>query len=90
MKVFKTCMLIARRCFGTLISFVIVFICISVFTSRIQGDTMEAAFKGEAVPFTLINRDENSPIIDGLHEYLLTQAPEIKLEDDEQTLQNAL
>ncbi len=90
MKVFKTCMLIARRCFGTLISFVIVFICISVFTSQIQGDSMEAAFKGEAVPFTLINRDENSPVIDGLHEYLLTQASEIKLEDDEQTLQNAL
>ncbi len=90
MKVFKTCMLIARRCFGTLISFVIVFICISVFTSQIQGDNMEAAFKGEAVPFTLVNRDEASPLIDGLHEYLLSQAPEIQLEDDEQTLQNAL
>lgn len=90
MKVFKTCMLIARRCFGTLISFVIVFICISIFTSQIQGDTMESAFKGEAVPFTLINRDTDSPLVDGLYEYLLSQAPEIQLEDEEQTLQNAL
>ena len=90
MKVFKTCMLIARRCLGTLISFVFVFICISVFTSRIQGDTMESAFKGESVPYTLINRDTESPLVTGLCEYLQSQAPKVALEDDSHTLQNAL
>ena len=90
MKAFKTCLLIARNRLGTLVTFVVVFICISIFSSQMQGDTMEAAFKGEAVPFTLINRDTESPVVQGLRTYLQGLSPEIQLKDDDHTLQNAL
>ncbi len=90
MKVFKTCLLIARNRLGTLITFVVVFICISIFSSQMQGDTMEAAFQGEAVPFTLINRDTDSTVVRGLRTYMKTLSPEVQLEDDDYTLQNAL
>lgn len=90
MKVFKTCLLIARNGLGVLISFVVVFIFISVLTSQIQGDTMESTFQGEPVPYTIVNRDTESPLVAGLRQYLQTQAPEVELEDDTFTLQNAL
>ena len=90
MKAFKTCLLIARNRVGTLITFIMVFIGISIFSSQMQGDTMEAAFQGEAVPFTLVNRDADSPVIQGLRKYLQSLSPEVQLEDDDYTLQNAL
>ena len=90
MKAFKTCLLIARNRVGTLITFIMVFIGISIFSSQMQGDTMEAAFQGEAVPFTLVNRDAESPVIQGLRKYLQSLSPEVQLEDDDYTLQNAL
>ena len=90
MKAFKTCLLIARNRLGTLITFVAVFICISIFSSQSQGDTMEAAFQGEAVPFTLINRDTDSPVVQGLRSYLQSLSPEVEIKDDDYTLQNAL
>lgn len=90
MKVFKTCLLIARRCIGILISFVIIFLFISIFTSKIQGDAMESAFKGEAVPYAIINRGEETPLTEGLRTYLQTQSEEVRLPDDEMQLQEAL
>ena len=90
MKAFKTCLLIARNRVGTLITFIMVFIGVSIFSSQMQGDTMEAAFQGEAVPFTLVNRDVDSPMIQGLRKYLQSLSPEVQLEDDDYTLQNAL
>lgn len=90
MKVFKTCILIARHCLGMLISFCILFIVISVLSSQSQAQQMEAAFQGEVVPYTIINRDTESPLIQGLRTYLAAQGPEEQLPDDPETLQEAL
>lgn len=90
MKVFKTCLLIARRCIGILIAFCSIFIFISVFSSQMQGEKMEKIFQGEAVPYTIINRDEESTIVQGMREYLKQQKEETVIEDDVLKLQDAL
>lgn len=90
MKVYKTCLLIAKRCIGVLMTFCGIFITISIISSKLQGEQMEAAFQGEAVPYTIINRDNDSPIAEGLRSYLQSQAPETTLEDEDLVLQEAL
>lgn len=90
MKVFKTCLLIARRCLGILIAFCGIFISISVFSSKMQGETMEKIFQGEAVPYSIINRDQDSAVVQGLQTYLSTQAEQIEIEDEVLSLQDAL
>ena len=90
MKEFKTCLLIARRCLGIQIAFCGIFISISVFSSKMQGETMEKIFQGEAVPSSIINRDQDSAVVQGLQTYLSTQAEQIEIEDEVLSLQDAL
>jgi len=89
MKVFEVCMLIIKRRFASFVIYFAIFITLSV---AITALTMQQSTQGFSVVrpnFTVINRDVDSPLSEGLITYLREGGTEVLLTDDKSALQDA-
>jgi len=89
MKVFDVCLLVIKRRIATFIVYFTIFIGLSVMITALTADRFSPDFSAMKPNFTVINRDGESPLADGLVAYLGENGIEIKLEDDKTALQDA-
>ena len=89
MRVFKTCNLIIKRHFGSLILYFGIFMALSVIMPAMASEQISTDFSGMKPNFTIINRDGDTPLSDGLVTYLGTRGIQVDLEDRKDALQDA-
>jgi len=89
MKVFNVCCLIVRRRYVSLLLYFCIFLALSVVLTVLYSETAYIGFTEIRPKFTVINRDNDSPLVDGLIEYLRERGDEIPLEDRRDILQDA-
>ncbi|MCL2003953.1 MAG: ABC transporter permease [Oscillospiraceae bacterium] len=89
MKVFKTCMIICKRRYLSLLLYLTVFMTLSIVMTALHIETASTNFSGIKPSFTVVNRDGDSPLTDGLAAYMRKHGEEAVFEDDRRTLQDA-
>jgi len=89
MKVFRACLLVTRRRFVTIALYFIIFLALSILIPKLAADTGVADFADLKPNFTVINRDGETALSDGLLTYLRSRGNEIHLEDRKDVLQDA-
>lgn len=90
MKVFNTCFIIIRRHVGAFLIYFVIFIALSVIMTAFATDQYNMDFSTVKPNFTVINRDENTALTQGLTEYLRLNGTEKKLSDNQEEIQDAL
>ena len=90
MKVFNACLKVIRGKIATLSINVIVFSVLLTILSSFSSQTQETIFAEEKPNFTIINRDEQSPMVEGLHKMLEEKAKEVFLEDEKEIIMDAV
>lgn len=89
MKVFEVCCLIIKRHFGAFALYFGIFITLSVVMTSFYTDSYSSDFSAQKPNFTVINRDSDSPLTDGLVAYLSEHGVEVVLDDEKEELQDA-
>lgn len=89
MKVFNTCFLIIRRSFGKTVTYLLVFLVMGFIFSVSYEDPVRTDFTASLPPFTIINEDQASPVLDGLTAFLREHGTEVVLENSTEVLQDA-
>jgi len=89
MKVFEVCMLIIKRRFATFLVYFAVFMALSVVMTVLNTDRSGTDFSAMKPNFTVINRDVDSPLADGLKSFLRGNGVEIVIRDEKGALQDA-
>lgn len=89
MKVFNTCFLIIFRNFGRIMTFLLVFLVMGFLLSVSYQDPVRTDFTASLPPFTIINEDETSTVLDGLTSFLREHGTEVVLENSPEALQDA-
>ena len=90
MKVFRVCMLVLKRRWVTFLIYFAVFIGLSVVMSSFGTDQFSVDFASLRPNFTVINRDGDSLLADGLITHLRNNGNEIVIGDDKSALQDAV
>lgn len=90
MKVFKVSLRIMARHKASLLLYFIMFTSIFLLISSFFATQEITDFSDVKPNFTIINRDEETPLIHGFTTYLQRHGTEITLKDEKQTLQDAL
>ena len=90
MKVFNTCFIIIKRHAGAFLIYLVIFIALSFVMTSFSTDQYNSDFSGIKPNFTVINRDKETPLTNGLTEYLRLNGTEVLLEDQKEKLQDAL
>ncbi|MCL1830454.1 MAG: ABC transporter permease, partial [Oscillospiraceae bacterium] len=89
MKVFKTCLLIIKRRYMSLLLYFAIFIAISVVITSVSATIYNPDFSEIKPKFTVINRDEPSSLTEGIVTFLSRRGEEVKIEDRKDLLQDA-
>ncbi len=89
MKVFNVCLSIMRRRPLNLLIYFIVFTAVSILNARFMGGQTQTDFSVEKPNYSIINRDENSPLLDGLSQFMEAHGSCVPLPDDKEALQDA-
>jgi len=89
MKVFKACLLVTKRRSITLAIYFIIFLALSILIPKLAADTGITDFADLKPNFTVINRDGETIIANGLVTYLRSRGNEVVLEDRKDVLQDA-
>ena len=89
MKVFSACMLIIKRHITSLSLYFCVFLALSVIMPGLSFEQTGMDFAEIKPNFTVINRDGDTPLSEGLSAYLGTRGSEVALEDRKDVLQDA-
>ena len=89
MKVFEACLIVIKRRITTFIVYFAVFLALAILIPALAGDQMSTEFSQLKPNITVINRDGDSSLTDGLMAFLREQGNKIALEDDKRTLQDA-
>ena len=89
MKVFKACCLIIKRRYVSILLYFIIFITLSVIMTSLFSDNYSPDFSEMRPKFTVINRDCDSPLADGIVAYLNLRGEEVVLMDRKDILQDA-
>ncbi|MGI6069920.1 MAG: ABC transporter permease [Blautia sp.] len=89
MKVFKTCLSITRRHLATLLIYFSVFSCLCVVMTKFSYEQENSDFTAVQPNYTLINRDGDSALADGLSRYLNQYGKAVSIEDKKEALQDA-
>lgn len=89
MKVFNTCFLIIRRNLGHIVIYLIIFLIMGFILTQTWQDPVHTDFSASMPPFTLINEDRESPILEGLASFLREHGTEVVLENSQEALQDA-
>ena len=89
MKVFSACLLIIKRRSLAFIIYVWIFLALSIIMPLLSSEEYSTDFSELKPDFTIINRDLDSPLSDGLAEYLSGRGNPVELEDNKDALQDA-
>ena len=89
MKVFRACMLIMNRRFTTYLIYLMIFLALSIIIPAMSEEQFNTDFSTMKPNITVINRDGDTPLSDGLLTYLREYGNEVALDDDKTTLQDA-
>ena len=89
MKVFKACMNILKRRLTAFLIYLVIFIALCVFMASFSSEQYNTNFTETKPSFTIINRDTETPLINGLFRYLNDHGTEVELEDRQDALQDA-
>lgn len=89
MRVFKACFQIMSRKMGALAIYVVIFMALSVLLTDMSAQQLSTDFTAEKPTFTIIDRDGDTPITQGLRRYLSQNGTEVPLKDEIQVLQDA-
>lgn len=89
MKVFKTCLTITRRHMITLLIYLFAFTGLTIVMTDFYNDKESTDFIAERPNYTLINRDKDSSLTDGLSQYLSRHGTAVSIEDSKEALQDA-
>jgi len=90
MKVFKASLLVIKHHYVSYIVNFMVFIGLAVVISSLTANEFDPTFTEIAPSVAIINRDVESPLIDGLATFMYENARLVELEDDRNTLQDAI
>ena len=90
MRVFSACIRVVRGNWRIILIYFSVFSLLAVLITTFSSEQLEKVFNEEKVPFTFINRDEESPLVDGLYSLLREKGKEISLPDVKEKLQDAV
>jgi len=89
MKVFRACIIIFKRRIASFALYFGIFITLSIVIPALSEEQFNTDFSTLKPSFTIINRDEDSQLTDGLLSYLRTHGNEVVLEDEKSALQDA-
>ena len=90
MKVFNSCIRIMKRRKASFLVYLIIFLVLVVLMTTFSVENYSTDFSAQKPEFTLINRDGESPLINGFRAYLEGYGTELPLPDEEQALQDAV
>ena len=90
MKVFKASLRIMLRHKAQLLIYFIMFTAIFVIISLVTVSKLPSDFSVSRPSFTVINRDEATPLTEGLSSYLSAHGTEVTLADETKVLQDSL
>ena len=89
MKVFEACLLIIKRRRGALALYFGLFMVLSFVMPALSVEQLSSDFTQIKPNFTIINRDADTPLSDGLAEYLGWHGAEVPVADRKEALQDA-
>jgi len=89
MRVFNACLKIIRARLIMLLGFLVAFAGLGLLIAQMNGGQFTGGFEDLSPTFTVISRDDNAIIADGLREYLARFGEENPLPDDPEILQDA-
>ena len=89
MSVFKTCNLIIRRRIVSLALYFGIFLALSVIMPAMSSEQFSTDFSEMKPNFTVVNRDGDTPLSEGLVTYLSTRGIRVVLDDRKVALQDA-
>ncbi|MCL2085136.1 MAG: ABC transporter permease [Oscillospiraceae bacterium] len=89
MKVFKVCLLIIKRHITAFVLYFVIFMALSVIMPMLSAEQYGTDFSEMKPNFTIINRDGDTPLSDGLAAYLGRLGNEVVLDDRKDALQDA-
>ncbi|MCL2815322.1 MAG: hypothetical protein FWD23_12045, partial [Oscillospiraceae bacterium] len=89
MKVFKACCIVIKRRYISLLLYFGMFMGLSIVMTSLYTVNYSPDFSEMKPKFTVINRDAESPLTDGIVKYLGKRGDEVILEDSKEALQDA-
>ena len=89
MRVFNACNIIIKRRFASFALYFIIFIALTIVMPMLSAEVYTEDFSAMRPNYTIINRDSDTPLTDGLALYLAEHGNEIPLADDKEALQDA-
>ncbi len=90
MKVFKASLRVMLRHKAQLLIYFSIFTAIFVVISMVTASKLPSDFTASRPSFTIINRDEATPLTEGLSSYLSAHGNEVALNDEKKVLQDSL
>jgi len=89
MKVFKACMLVIKHHYISYIINISIFMVIAIVISGFMAEQFDLDFLAVRPNLAIVNRDGESPIVDGLIMHLRENVNEVELDDNRRSLQDA-
>ena len=89
MRVFSICLLIIKRRGLAFAIYICIFLALSVIMPLLSADEYSYDFSEIRPNFTIINRDEDTPLSDGLAAYLGERGNPVEFDDNKDALQDA-
>ena len=89
MKVFNACLTIIKRHAVSLLVYFVLFMALSVAMPALSTEQFSVDFAESKPNFTIINRDGDTPLSDGLAAYLRGHGNEVAIDDRKDALQDA-
>jgi len=90
MKVFKASLLVIKHHYFSYIVNFMIFIGLAVLISSLTADDFDPTFREITPTFAIVNRDVESPLIDGLTTFMSENGSRVELEDNRNALQDAV
>lgn len=90
MKVFSACLKITKRRAASMMIYLILFLALSVLLTSISYNNETEQFNETNAKISIINRDTDSLLINGLASYIKNNSEYVDLKDNKQDLQDAL
>ena len=90
MKVFNACALVIRRRYAAFLIYLVIFTALSVVMTSMSVQQNDQTFNRTKTAVAVVDRDDGSPLSQGLIAYLAQNADLKELPDDKEALQDAL
>lgn len=90
MPVFKAYFRVLKKVIPSIVIYVGIFITIAVLATVLPQDNFTGGFEQADVPIAIIDREGNSPLVEGMKKYLGQTNTLVELEDEPDQLQDAL